>query len=348
MRKLTLLLFALIAIFSLEIFFPSNCFASIKSDKILEITKIESDDFSLSYRYSQYKLFLGFWIEPNEYVLYYSAKKQYKPIGKDVPPKIVEYYKLENNTPQPSLIKKIWLYFWGFLFEIILSIVALSVIYSFLKKHISRYLVIRKKFKYALKNYTNAGGDDGAVLSILKFLSFRQKREIYVSFECNNELPPVDVAPIKDNDGNEINLHSPYKNFQKENLEKLESAIVSELNNSFSKIISNDVFRFVKGQSSKKIYVFFEIHYTVEGTNTTFKYTDKESNNCFLGIIVKWDFKVYLKRKMIKHLSFDSIPSNNFSVSQNATIKDVFDKMAFTAFVDLNNKLQSELKLQKL
>ncbi|WP_377478268.1 MAG: hypothetical protein P2A85_06905 [Microcoleus anatoxicus] len=213
---------------------------------------------------------------------------------------------------------------------------------------LSEYLQIRDKFKKAIEKYVDSGGSDRTVLGILRYLKNAQKRELYVSFNLTNELDRDDITFLTD-EGTQITLFSPYKNFLQENLANLEDIIIKQLNDCFTRIISNDVFFFVKGELVKKKHVFFEIVYVVRHTEST--YTREgviKVSQGFRGIAVDWNINIFINQKSVRQIQFSSFPADIFYVNEGASNKNIFDKMAETAFVDLNQRLQKELQIQSL
>ncbi|XZO00266.1 MAG: hypothetical protein ACM65L_17235 [Microcoleus sp.] len=213
---------------------------------------------------------------------------------------------------------------------------------------LSEYLQIRDKFKKAIEKYVDSGGSDRTVLEILRYLKNAQKRELYVSFKLTNELDRDDLTFFNDED-TQITLFSPYKNFLQENLANLEDIIIKQLNDCFTKIISNDVFFFIKGDLVNKKHVFFEISYVVRHTESTYTRAGViKVSQGFRGIAVDWDINIFINQKSVRKIQFSSFPADSFSVNEGASNKNIFDKMAETAFVDLNRRLQKELQIQSL
>ncbi|TAG73926.1 MAG: hypothetical protein EAZ23_08080 [Oscillatoriales cyanobacterium] len=213
---------------------------------------------------------------------------------------------------------------------------------------LSEYVKVREKFKKAIEKYVESGGSDRTVLAILTYLKNAQKRELYVSFNLRNELDRDDITFLND-EGSQFTLFSPYKNFLSENLDNLENLIVQQLNHSFSQIISNDVFFFIKGELANKRHVFFDISYVVKHTESTYaKQGIIQLSQGFRGIAVDWNINISINQTSVRKIQFSSFPADSFSVDEGSSNKEIFDKMAETAFIDLNHRLQKELQIQPL
>lgn len=315
-----------------------------KYDDVVEITLKEGDNFRLSYRYSVYYFIIGIWVQSEGYILYLPAEGKYQSLGNKLPTDIVRYYGLTTDRPKPNFLSVAWIYTYGFLAEIIIVAITLLII----KARVSEYLRIKVKFENAIKSYTAMGGRDRTVMEILGYLRYKQKRELYVSFKCENQLSKLESGTqVEFPDGTQGTVLSPYENFLQQNLFYLESVIIEQLNYSFSKIISNYIFDFVRGEAINKNCVFFAIAYNVTETGSFYKQEDI-NNQFFLGITVNWNIDVAVGGKIIRNINFPSFPAEKFTVQSGSSIKMIFDEMAKTAFFDLNQRLQNELNIDIL
>jgi hypothetical protein len=165
------------------------------------------------------------------------------------------------------------------------------------------------------------------------------QKTINVSFLCDNQLPEGHINI----EGGGI-LYTPYEFFLPQKVIRLESFIVNELNQSFSKIISNDVFHFVSG-STKEKGVFFDVRYTIGNTDSIFTWDtqdEKKKKEGFRGVFINWKINIFIRGRSIKKLEFHSLPADRFKAQEG--LESVFTQMAITAFVDFNKKLQLALE----
>jgi len=234
---------------------------------------------------------------------------------------------------------------WRYFFSWVVYIGLLLAGIHFAKKipKVYEYIKTRINYRRAIQRYKEAGGTNETVLAILVFLKKYQRRVIYVSFKCENRLVQENLTG-KENE-KEFTVFTPYKNFLPEYVNPLEDAIVLQLNQTFGKIISNDVFYFEKGDVLEKKAVFFEIVYTVSHTQTIYSYEEEAlSSQRFAGIVIGWKINIFINNSSYKKINFESLPAKHFTVPKGSSVAVIFDYMAKTSFIELNDKLQAILK----
>lgn len=197
---------------------------------------------------------------------------------------------------------------------------------------ITRYLKLRS----AINDYKRSGGRNKIVIAVLNYLKINKQELIYVSFICDNKLAPEHFV---NEDG--VKIYTPYEFFTAKKVINLEGYIVSELNNSFSKIISNDVFRFITGSQNRN-GVFFDVRYTVGHTNGLYARVGDEMKEGFMGIYIEWTIDILIKNKPVHNFRLLTQPADSFKASQG--LESVFTQMSITAFHEFNEKLQMKLK----
>lgn len=212
-----------------------------------------------------------------------------------------------------------------------LTILLFAILCWINMNRITRYFKLRS----AISDYRRSGGSNKIVIAILNCLKKNKQELIYVSFLCDNKLNPDHFV---NEDG--IKVYTPYEFFTAKKVINLEGYIISDLNSSFSKIISNDVFRFTAG-SQNRMGVFFDVRYTVGHTNSLYARVGDEKEG-FMGIYIEWTIEIVINKKPAHHFSLRTQPADSFQASQG--LESVFTQMSITAFHDFNEKLQMILK----
>jgi hypothetical protein len=321
-------------------------------DDVIEIKIREGDQFQSVY--NQHFHYFGIVIQSGESITHRHSQEFYESLSKEK--------KSLSLAGAELFILLAVVYIVSYVIYHV-AIVIPRTIFSAIMAYVAKY----KKFIQASDKYIELGGNDKTIIQILSHLKYKQVRDIYVSFECDNQLPADSPTSMTDYNGEEIKVFSPHDKFLPKNVLSFEKNTIEIMNSCFSKIIDQDLLEFVKtdnidNQKCKK-HVCFKLGYTVS-ISFDFNFVDNQlllqprlysckdnTKQQFYGITVSWNIDIILHGKSIRNLQFSCSPAESFTVytSYNEDfIAKVFDKMVETSFADLEKNLTTELQLTNL
>ncbi len=157
-------------------------------------------------------------------------------------------------------------------------------------------------------------------------------------------------------------IHGVSGSFSKEANEGREDRIVAVMQESFKKVLPQELFELKKGDREDKGPRFL-VHYDVRGTGSFYTAESEdnlpvEKRQIWIGIVMAFDFSLQVPGSKYEpsedpehgyRFSMIARPAPNFDVRQNASATEVYDRMVATAFdefqVELANAYGLELQM---